>query len=226
VILVGIAGMVSGRNLAAPGGRGLAAPGGSPEAGRSRLYPVDAAAGRTARGDGVILESLRRREPEVLDDLLAAYGRELQATAYLILRDRADAEDVVVQTLLTAWDKGAAIRDEAAVRAWLYRVATNHALRLRRSGARVVRLTVVPDDPAPFDLARQSADRVALLAAIDELPLRTRAAVVLHYYADLSVADVAVAMGTSPNTVKTQLREALERLRHRFAEPNPEARHA
>jgi RNA polymerase sigma factor (sigma-70 family) len=174
----------------------------------------------------LILESLRRRDPEVLDDLLAAYGRELQAAAYLILRDRADAEDVVVQTLLTAWDKGGAIRDEGAIRAWLYRVATNHALRLRRSEARVVRLTVVPDDPGPLDFARQSADRVALLAAIDELPLRTRAAVVLHYYADLSVADVATAMGTSPNTVKTQLREALERLRRRFAEPSPEARHA
>lgn len=172
------------------------------------------------------VEALRRRRPEALDDLLAVYGPELQATAYLILRDRADAEDVVVETLLTAYDKAGSIRDERALRSWLYRVATNHALSLRRSEARVVRLDVVPDAPAPGDLARGATDHVALMGAIDGLPRRTRAAVVLRYYADLSVDDVAAAMGTSPNTVKTQLREALEQLRRRLADPTPEARHA
>lgn len=172
------------------------------------------------------VEALRRRRPEALEDLLAVYGRELHATAFLILRDRADAEDVVIETLLTAFDKAGSIRDDAALRAWLYRVATNHALQLRRSGARVVRLEVVPEARAPGDFDRASADRVALLAAVDALPRRTRAAVVLRYYADLPVEEVAAAMGTSPNTVKTQLREALEHLRLRLADPAPEARHA
>jgi RNA polymerase sigma factor (sigma-70 family) len=57
------------------------------------------------------------------------------------------------------------------------------------------------------------ADRLALLAALADLPPRSRAAVVLHYYADLPIAEVAAAMGTSQNTVKTQLRTALGRLR-------------
>ena len=91
------------------------------------------------------VEALRRRRPEALGDLLGTYGRELQAVAYLITRDRADAEDVVVETLLTAFDKAGSIRDERALRAWLLRVATNHALQLRRSQARVVRLHVVPE---------------------------------------------------------------------------------
>lgn len=63
------------------------------------------------------VEALRRRRPEALEDLLAVYGRELQATAYLILRDRADAEDVVVETLLTAYEKAGSIRDDSALRA-------------------------------------------------------------------------------------------------------------
>jgi len=172
------------------------------------------------------VDALRRRRPEALEDLLAAYGRELQGAAYLILRDRADAEDVVIQTLLTAWEKAGSIRDERALRSWLYRVATNHALQIRRSGARVVRLEVVPDTHAPGDLARHSTDHVALMSAIDTLPRRTRAAVVLRYYADLPVEEVAAAMGTSPNTVKTQLREALAQLRLRLAETAPEARDA
>ena len=42
------------------------------------------------------VEALRRRRPETLADLLSTYGRELQAVAYLILRDQGDAEDVVI----------------------------------------------------------------------------------------------------------------------------------
>ena len=57
------------------------------------------------------VEALRRHRPETLADLLSAYGRELQAVAYLILRDRGEAEDVVIETLLTAFEHGGSIRD-------------------------------------------------------------------------------------------------------------------
>ena len=80
------------------------------------------------------IEALRRHRPETLGDLLEAYGRELQAVAYLILRDRADAEDIVVETLLTAFERGGSIRDERALRAWLIRVASNKALTLLAVG--------------------------------------------------------------------------------------------
>ena len=54
---------------------------------------------------------------------------------------------------------------------------------------------------------------VALVEGLATLPIRARAAVVLHYYADLPVAEVAAVMGTSQNTVKSQLRTGLARLR-------------
>lgn len=176
------------------------------------------------------IEALRRHRPETLGDLLEAYGRELQAVAYLILHDRADAEDIVVETLLTAFERGGSIRDERALRAWLIRVATNHALgRLRRSG-RVVRLEVVPDRAAVGDLALDSSTRVALLDGIAELPLQMRAALVLRYYADLSVEEIASTLGKSPNTIKAQLQTALNRLRLQLTDPADanlaEVRHA
>ena len=154
--------------------------------------------------------ALRGHRPEVLDDLLARYGRELQGVAYLILRDRAAAEDVVVDTLLTALERGDQLRDETSLRAWLLRIATNRALGVRRSGARVIALTVVPDRAGrPTD----EDERLATLAAVERLAPRMRAAVILRYYADMPVRDVAETLGTSENTVKTQLREALAQLR-------------
>lgn len=60
---------------------------------------------------------------------------------------------------------------------------------------------------------------MVLLQALAVLPARMRAALVLHYYADLSVDEAAHALGTSRNTVKSQLREGLRRLRRELAAP-------
>jgi RNA polymerase sigma-70 factor (ECF subfamily) len=164
-------------------------------------------------------QALRRREPGALEDLLVAYGRELQAVAYVITRDRADAEDVVAETLLTAFDKATTIRDESALRSWLIRVATNRALTLRRSQARVVPLHVAPERADHRDPSAAASDRVVLLDGVATLPPRTRAAIALRYFADLSVEETADVLGRSPNTIKTQLREALVMLRAHLAEP-------
>jgi RNA polymerase sigma-70 factor, ECF subfamily len=176
------------------------------------------------------VEALRNRRPQTLADLLEAHGREIQAVAWLILRDRPLAEDVTIETLLTAFEKAGSIRDDAALRPWLLRVATNRALSLRRSSSRVVDLTLVPDRAAPGDLAVDAADHLGLLAGIADLPLQMRAAVVLRYYADLPVEEVARALGKSPNTIKAQLQTALDRLRRSLADPAvtpaTEARHA
>jgi RNA polymerase sigma factor (sigma-70 family) len=175
------------------------------------------------------VEALRRRRPHALEDLLASYGKQIQGVAYLILRDQADAEDVVVETLLTAFERAGDLRDDAAFRPWLMRIATNHALGLRRSRARVVRLHLVPE-VGDHDHDAASTDRVALLDGVADLPVQMRAAVVLRYYADLSVDEVATALGKSPNTIKAQLQTALDRLRLHLTDPADssvaEARHA
>jgi RNA polymerase sigma factor (sigma-70 family) len=174
------------------------------------------------------VEGLRERRPEVLDALLDRYGREIQSVAFLIVRDRADAEDITVETILTAWHRAGDLRDEASLRPWLLRIATNKSLTHRRRGARVVQLHVVPDIHAR-DTAPDSVARVTLLAGIATLPPQMRAALVLRYYADLSIDEVAAALGKSPNTIKAQLQTALDRLRIALADEDAdrgEVRHA
>jgi RNA polymerase sigma factor (sigma-70 family) len=69
-----------------------------------------------------------------------------------------------------------------------------------------------------------------LLDGIADLPLQMRAAIVLRYYADLSVEEIASTLGKSPNTIKAQLQTALDRLRVSLADQVEtslsEARHA
>ena len=91
------------------------------------------------------VEALRRGEPQVLAELLSQHGREIQGVAYLILRNRADAEDVLMDTLLTALDRGSSLRDPAAMRQWLLKIATNQALSRQRRFGRVTWLELTPD---------------------------------------------------------------------------------
>ena len=169
--------------------------------------------------DAVLAEALQAGSPDVLDTLLARFGTEIQTVAYLILRDRQDAEDVVVETLLAALQHVKELRDPAALRPWLLRIATNRALGVRRRSARIIHLEVLPDFGSSRDATSESATRLTLLAVVDALPARMRAAVVLRYYADLSVEEVAVALGRSPNTIKSQLQVALDHLRRSLADP-------
>jgi RNA polymerase sigma-70 factor (ECF subfamily) len=163
-----------------------------------------------------LVRGLRERRHDALDALLARHGREIQGVAYLILGDRDAAEDVLIETAMAAWDRAGSIRDPSALRAWLLRTATNRSLSSRRHSARVVPLRLVGEGVPPLTVRDHAPDvvgRVALLAGVADLPREMRAAVVLHYYADLSVEDVAAALGKSPNTIKSQLRVALGRLR-------------
>lgn len=162
--------------------------------------------------DDRLVGDLRARRPEGLDELIHRHGAEIQAMAWMILRDASDAEEVTADTLLTAWNKIDTLRDPQRLRPWLLRIATRAALRRRRGSRGVRNLSLqsaaeVADRPAPV------IDRIVLGQALDGLPPRMRAVMALHYVAGLSIPEIADAVDSSQNTVKSQVREGLIRLR-------------
>lgn len=139
--------------------------------------------------------------------------------AFLIVRNEHDAEEILADTLLTAWRKVDSLRDPERLRPWLLTTATRLALRRRRRfQPHLLSLETASDlaasDPSPID-------RLALGEAINRLPPRMRAVIALHYLADLPTADIAAAVGRSENTVKTQLREGRAKLRVALADDPP-----
>lgn len=156
-----------------------------------------------------LVGDLRARHPEALERLLDEYGRLLQGVAFHVLRSHADAEEVVIDTMVTAWQRVGSLRDPAALRPWLLRIAARHALARRRRTVPSISLL----EGAAMVSGEADPDRVALAQALDGLPPRQRACLSLHYYAGLSVAETASALGISPNTAKFHLKAGLERLR-------------
>lgn len=156
-----------------------------------------------------LVDDLRARRPEAIERLLDEYGRLLQGVAFHVLRSRADAEEVVIDTMVSAWERIGSLREPAALRPWLVRIATRHALSRRRTARPEYQLlaTIGHSIPGP------DPERIALRDALDRLPSRMRAALSLHYYAGLTVEETAAALGISPNTVKYHLKVGLQRMR-------------
>lgn len=152
-----------------------------------------------------------QRQARELGKAIAAEAPVLLAAARLTLLNEAEAWDVVQITMEIALRRGDSLRDRRALRAWLLAIESREALRFRRRVRRALSLDVVelelPSVPGP------NVERVALREALARLPVRTRNAVVLHHLGDLSIAEVAKAMSVSENTVKSQVRVGIARLR-------------
>jgi RNA polymerase sigma-70 factor (sigma-E family) len=151
------------------------------------------------------------REAE-LREFISARGAALSRAAYLLTGDHQAAEDLVQDTyvvLVRRWQKSGTLDPEAYVRRILYSRFVD--------GWRRRRLWELPwaspPDVAGGDEASRATDRLTLAGALNRLTPQQRAVLVLRFYEDLTEPQAAAVLGISPNTVKSQTRVALERLR-------------
>lgn len=140
----------------------------------------------------------------------ASWG-SLYRTAYLMVGNHAQAEDVVQTALTNTYASWHQVRELGAAHAY----ARTAVVRLVASWFRSkVRLRELPTDRLPeTPYSPDHSTRPALIDALRQLPPRQRAVVVLRYYEDLSVAQVAHALGCTEGTVKSQTSAALGKLR-------------
>jgi RNA polymerase sigma-70 factor (sigma-E family) len=146
-------------------------------------------------------------------DYVTDRRRSLLRTAYLLTGNRADAEDLVQAALAKtylAWDR---IEDRRALDGYVRKAMVNtHISWWRRR-----RLEEYPTDEIPdqvvADHSGTSDLQDSLRRAVDRLPERMRAAVVLRYFEDMTEAEVADVLGVSLGTVKSTVSRAVAKLR-------------
>jgi RNA polymerase sigma-70 factor (sigma-E family) len=138
----------------------------------------------------------------------------LRRTAYLLCKDVHGADDLAqtaITRLYTHWGKARAASNlDAYARTTLIRVF------LDERGSAHARRTTLTESGTVDDQPGRTRDHDAALdiqQALQSLPPRQRATVVLRFYSDLSVEETAAALGVSPGTVKSQTAKALETLR-------------
>jgi RNA polymerase sigma-70 factor (sigma-E family) len=155
------------------------------------------------------------REPEGFQEYVNGRRTSLLRSAYLITGDRHLAHDLVQSALVRVWPRWERVSRVENVDGYVYRVmVTTYAgwLRRRRWRAEIPH-EEVPDSAAVADPQHGSALRLAVVDVLRRLPPRQRAVIVLRFYADLTEAQTAEAMGCGVGTVKSQTAKALATLR-------------
>ena len=186
-------------------------------------------------GDASLASKPRSEE---LERVLEQHRRELTAYCYRMLASPFEAEDAVQETMLRAWRSYDRFEGRAALRSWLYRIATNVCLDMLSGRERRARpmdlgparepveanlnalpevtwIEPVPDamlapaegDPAEVAVARESI-RLAFVAALQHLPARQRAVLILREVLRWKAAEVAELLETSVASVNSALQRA------------------
>jgi RNA polymerase sigma-70 factor (sigma-E family) len=153
-------------------------------------------------------------EAEGFAQFIEARQRALQRTAWLLTNDWALAQDLVQTALARSWPYWGKIRRGDDPEIYVRRVMVNTWATWRRRRWRAEQPSgMLPDQPAPGDLAADVATRLALRSVLAALTQRQRAVVVLRLFDDLPEAQVAQILGCAPGTVKATMSQALARLR-------------
>lgn len=173
--------------------------------------------------DDELVDRARTRDELAVRAITQRYNRRLFRIARSILRDDAEAEDVVQESYVRAFTGLDLFRGDAAFGTWIARIAMNEALgRLRRrrptvdwetygencTTAEVVNFPLSAASNDPERMMAQSEVREILERAIDNLPDAFRAVFVARLVEDMTIEETADLFGLKPETVKTRLHRA------------------
>jgi RNA polymerase sigma-70 factor (ECF subfamily) len=165
----------------------------------------------TVRADvpGDLIEAARLSEPGAGDRLLAQAWPHAFRIARSILRDAGLAEDAAQEACAIVYCTVTRLRSAFAFRVWFYRIVVREAMRLDRTRAKAASFTYEPVAGAD---AGDWIERLDVHRALGRLSRAQRAAVVLHYYADMSSREIAAVLGVPDSTVRFHLVNARRKL--------------
>ena len=161
---------------------------------------------------------MARRDGEAFTAFVVGCQPALRRTAYLMCGDWSLASDYVQDALIRVYRHWPRLRSDAEARSYARKAVVSVVIDAqRRRSSTELPVAAVSDSAGRHDETVSSDDRDLLTRCLAQVPARQRACLVLRYYDDLSVSDVATLLGISEGTVKSQSARGLETLQAAFA---------
>ena len=174
---------------------------------------------------GFAVQQAQRGEPDVLSDIMRQHNRRMFRIARSILRNDAEAEDIVQDAFVKAFTELGTLREPASAAAWLARITANLAIsrvrQLKRRGRIVLADGELEDRPSDMETEQHTPERLTAMGdvrrllenAIDRLPDGFREVFMLRVVEHMSVDETATTLGVLAATVKSRLHRAKAMLR-------------
>lgn len=172
-----------------------------------------------------LIEQVQAGQMGAFEQLYENYKDPAFRTAALMTGNPVDAQDVVQDTFVTVFKKIKQLKDPAAFRSWFYRILTRNSIHLVQS-----RKTEIPQDKIPemylweteevdlSDMLTKQETNQKLRRLIDGMDEKHRTVLVLYYYNEFSVGQIAQITGCLTGTVKSRLYHARKLLEQRLSE--------
>lgn len=155
------------------------------------------------------------------DAIVDEHTRYLVRIAYLYVKNWATAEDIVQEVFVIYFQKSDQFRNEASLKTYLTKMTANRAkdyLRSWKHKKDVVFETIFAQTKGTDEEVIQKEHLASLEQKLFQLPLKYREPLILFYYDEQSIADIAQYLQLNENTVKTRLRRAKQQLKEFFSE--------
>jgi RNA polymerase sigma-70 factor (ECF subfamily) len=164
-----------------------------------------------------LIQRCRSKDKDAFRLLVEKYRKVMFGTAYLMTKDRGLAEDAMQEALIQIWKHLPELRQGVSLKPWLVRIVVNEVNRQRRKKqVPTIPLEYAPEIADDCDDAVttmiHSEDHQQLRQALEMLPLEIRETVILRYFSDLTVPEIAAVIKKPEGTVKSRLSRALVRL--------------
>lgn len=191
--------------------------------------------------DAELVRQFKAGNEAAFVEIVARFRKRILATAFSLVRNAADAEDVAQDTFVRAYRGLARFRGDSSLATWLYRIATNrshnhywHFVRRRRHATLSLDVPVAEgsdksladalqsDEPSPPQVAARGEFSDLIIACMDKLHAPHREILTLRNDLEQSYDEIATALGIEVGTVKSRIARARASLRRLLAESCPE----
>ena len=165
--------------------------------------------------DEQLVAVLKAQDPAAVQELLDLHGSRLLRSAYLLCGNETEAQDFVQETFLQAIRSVHRFQGRSAVYTWLHAILLNVVRQAHRDNARLVydndllNREIAAETPSHLDAETASS---ALRLALQQLSAPHREVIVLRYYENMKIHEMAEHLGVSKGTVKSRLHYAIQEL--------------
>ncbi|MGG1658770.1 sigma-70 family RNA polymerase sigma factor [Brevibacillus sp. NRS-1366] len=168
------------------------------------------------------MEKLQPTLDAAFEQIMREYGTRVLRLVTFLVKDKNLAEDITQDVFVKVYRHLPGFRQESSIHTWLYRIAVNECKGFLRSWAfRNIRFSAwikKDGDVSTEHLVLDQVERDQLVAYVLGLSPPYRQVIALHYYADLSIGEVAEVLSVSEGTVRTRLHRARQQLKGRMSE--------